>query len=436
MPLRTTLRRISVTAALRRSSKTSIESTHIEPRANNHVRQEGIDGPGSGLLTLPTELLSQIFTTLSLDDICALRLTCRLANHLVSEGDILRTWMHVSSHVEPHLLRLYPYEHPIRFNYVIKQIRRQSIAKQTAALYTAFVYRNIVRVSLSRVGLHFSETKLRCDFAPVAAEMQARMVPLLLTLQHYMETCAVLTLKTYSSTCCDEGQVRSNLRDQATRALLKDYETAELKDMFKIWCFITWMSNQIFNRPSYAGAVERLARGWVFDSKLSTAELECALLYSGGLSVLRDALKCQTMKDRRAMLERKVKAMRPDGTGKWWEIWLTRDLAPPSKEVAIKVLLPETDHDIIFGLDVRTALSRAGVVECSEVHPIIGTVQQCTEFLTEMAGYDLLHRLPPEHSDTNTTADRSEDEDHSEREQCTVCERHGHKAENCPNANQ
>ncbi|KAK3677173.1 hypothetical protein LTR78_002711 [Recurvomyces mirabilis] len=437
MPLTTTLRRISVSAALRRSSKASVETTRIEDKIeaeSKDAKQDAVKPPV--ILSLPTELWAQIFTSLSFKDICSIRLTCKDGYGLASEGDILREWAHTEDHIGAHLLRLFPCTPPIRLDYVANQLKRKDITSDTAARYTAYIYKNVIRVSLSRVIPHFSETKIRCDFVFVAARMQQRMIPLLQTLQHYLESLATIIVKLSEQRASQPGSRALHLSyAEAEQKLLSSYDPEHLSQVYRLWCFMTWMSNQIHNRPSYAGGFERAVRGWLVDP-MQSAELDLALVLGGGLRVVRESLRLNTFKDRRSMLERRMKQLRPDSNVRWEEAWKKNGMVSPRRDVASRALQTTVEPGQVFASGARAVLLEAGMMS-RDSSAFVGTVDQCTEFLRDMAGYDLLHVLPPEQLPDEESGDGLDDErerDTEGRDRCLNCERYGHQAGDCPDA--
>jgi hypothetical protein len=426
---KTVLRRVSLPSSIRRGSKSTIST--LEPQI---TEEEPAPPATSALLSLPIELLSQVIAALPLKDLCNLRTLSKATNTITSEGEIPRRW--INKNISTSLVRLCPPPQPVTFIYLGGLYKRHRLTERTTDWYVNFIERYVVRHSLQRHNPWMRDVMLHNQFNDVANEMRNAIFPLLLVMQHYFESCA----RILSDLTADEGGKQEDMKSAyllREREVVAQYKPSFLLQMYQMWCFMVWANNQLLNQPSYAGLLERTIRGWISDP-VEISNLNLAMIL-GGLRTCRETLGLRTYKDRRAAVQRRLKSLDPASSTKWqsaWaEIYFRTTADELSKEQAKAMLEIE-----LMGGDVFSDSARAILIEKEllprDVASDVGTVQQCTAFLCNIAGYDVLHTLPSLRP--NARRDRGQyvvDERYTIREErrCERCEQDGHESEDCPN---
>ncbi|KAK1079354.1 hypothetical protein LTR33_006460 [Friedmanniomyces endolithicus] len=417
-----TWRRGSATASSRKPSKThDIDEDHV---TSPHNEPSGAprSGPEGSLLQLPPEILCQILSHLTFEDLGAMRSTSRLANDLLSEGDILLDWLR--RNYTAHLLRLYPPLESVTFKYLSSLQKRYAIATEAAALYTEYIERKIVRHSLMRLSPYLRDAKLKDDFRDVAALMQERMLPLLLTVQHYLESYAALFVNAprYESEAAEQVATMERWIWERERDILSSYDPVHLVDVYLFWQFLTWTHNQLIRPPSYAGAFERRFRGWKTDP-LTSHDLNFIVVF-GNLNALSQLLRMRSFRDRQRKVEDWKRVLDPATCYPWRKHWTGFVLeygASITAEQAERALKIKIQDGEVFANRARAVLIEHGLLD-RDADTAVGSAQQCTEFLCKIAGYDVLHVLPA-HRPTLTV-----DQDN---EWCAACQSR-HLATACP----
>ncbi|KAK1825009.1 hypothetical protein LTR12_000550 [Friedmanniomyces endolithicus] len=418
-----TWRRGSTAASSRKPSKTHditdedhVTHPHIEPSGPS---EQGLAG---SLLQLPPELLSQILSHLTFQDLGAMRCTSRLANNLLSEGDILREWLRQNYTL--HLLRLYPPPESVTFTYLSSLQKRYAIATEAAALYTEYIERKIVRHSLMRLSPYLRDAKLKDDFRDVAILMQERMLPLLLTVQHYLESYATLFVNAprYGAETAKDPATTERWIWERERDILSSYDPVHLVDVYYFWQFLTWTHNQLIRPPSYAGAFERRFRGWKTDP-LTSHDLNFIIVF-GNLNALSQLLRMRSFRDRQRKVEEWKRVLDPATCYPWRKHWGDFGLeygATMTAEQAEQALKMKIRDGEVFSNGARAVLIERGLLD-RNADTAIGSAQQCTEFLSKIAGYDVLHVLPAHRPTLNVDQDN---------EWCAACQCR-HLATACP----
>lgn len=153
----------------------------------------------ASLCRLPTELLLMIVAELSFPDLLHLRASCRAAQELLSQGDLLQEWMHRQTlprhELEPgdHVrlyVQLYPPTNGQTLEYLLNQHRRISTAVLLATRLDSYVE----QYAQTHPGLWVLRDAATAPFpaivcmtCPEYAEVQDKLVPCLLVIQHYLE---------------------------------------------------------------------------------------------------------------------------------------------------------------------------------------------------------------------------------------------------------
>jgi hypothetical protein len=432
---KTVLRRVSLPASIRRSSK-SAEST-----LERQITEEERTPPAVvGLLLLPIELLSQILARLPIKDLCTFRLLSRSIHHIVTSGEIPRRW--INTNISASLVRLYPPPQPVTFTYLGGLHKRHRLTERTTDWYVNFIERYVVRHSLLRHNPWMRDVMLHAQFHGVASEMRIAIFPLLLVFQHYFESCATVLcdlVTTVGGAPHDSDTIKDAylLRE---REIITQYKPSFLLEMYQMWCFMTWSNNQLLNQPSYAGLLERTIRGWISDP-IESCNLNLAMIL-GGLRTCRETLGLRTYKDRRNAVERRLKGLDPGSSTKWAAAWaeMRFQIISGAEEVVTKeqakaVLEMKLVGGNVFGDSARAVLVEKGLLPV-DVSTDVGTVQQCTAFLVNIAGYDVLHTLPSMRPSLRREG-RQEGVDNEytirEERRCERCEEEGHDSAECPN---
>ncbi|TKA68400.1 hypothetical protein B0A55_08746 [Friedmanniomyces simplex] len=419
-----TWRRVSATTHHRRPSKLSEdEEDNVSSLRSEPCGPPG-DSPGASFLNLPTEMLGQIISHITFQDLGAMRRTCRNAKDLLSEGDILREWLH--RNCTAHLLRLYPAPERVTFAYLSSLQKRYAIATEAAALYTEYIERKIVRHSLMRLSPYLRDAKLKEDFWEVGNLMQERMLPLLLTVQHYLESCAAVLADPLSH-APQRSKAPATTQKwlvERERNILESYDPSHLADVYDFWLFLIFTHNQLVRPPSYVGTFERTFRGWKAN-RLPSHSLNFIIVF-GNLNALSQLMRLRSFRDRQKKVEEWKRKMNPATCYPWRKLWAGFELECgriTTGEQAERALKVKPQDGEVFSNGARAVLVEQGLLD-QDADTAIGTTQQCTDFLCHIAGYDVLHILPS-HRPTMLV-----DED---TEWCAVCEDR-HLASDCPTA--
>ncbi|KAK5125123.1 hypothetical protein LTR85_000799 [Meristemomyces frigidus] len=382
------LRRLSTPKAFRRPSK-----GEDSQQRDDHGNGGGKERSGKAtIFTLPTELLAQILQHIPFKTLCAVRLSCSAASQLVSEGDIVRQWINVRLH--PRQTELYPPPSPATFIYVVEQERRAGIVRSSAVQYTNYIERDIVRHTLRRRDASLTESQFHDAFRPVWELIGSNLIPLLLTMQHYLEHFKDAILESCETDSPHDSRTFRHQYAARRHAILAQYDPEHLLLLYKFWLFLAWANNAMLNRPSYVGIFERAVRGWSGDP---LQEYETNLIMTfGHFTVRRQMLSLKSFKERRKLVDKHVRGLDPASSVSWganWERFSLRYENCPSKEVAETALKVKLQAGEVFADSARNILVEQGLLDAdSDLE--IGTAQQCSEFLMEIAGYDVLH-VPP-----------------------------------------
>ncbi|KAK5707442.1 hypothetical protein LTR17_020679 [Elasticomyces elasticus] len=429
----------SIVNAFRRASASTIHRRPSKVLDDNgeddvpvlRVGRPGRPGgnPDATLLALPTEMLGQILHHVAYKDFCAMRTTCREAERRLTEGDILREWLHCN--FDASFLILYPPPERVTFAYLSSMQKRYAVAADTAGLYTEYIERHIVRHSLIRLSPYLRDVKLKEDFREIAIIMQDRMLPMLLTLQHYLETCAKLyideglctTPRSWELSAAEQHylkQERKKCRIEQELKTLESYEPDHLLDVYNLWLFMSWTHNQLIEPPSYEGNFSR-ALHWK-DVPLSSGSLDFIIVF-GNLNALGQLMRIRAYRERQKAVKEWLRVLDPATCHPWRKNWAHFSLEYGkimSEEEGKRVIKIRPQDGEVFLNNARAVLIRQGLLH-EEGSTEVGTTQQCTEFLCQIAGYDVLHILPS-HRPAKIV-----DED---TEWCMVCEER-HLASDC-----
>lgn len=245
------------------------------------------------------------------------------------------------------------------------------------------------------------------------------MTPLLFIIGHYFSSCQRILLeeldRTAGSATFDEEF------QEKTHSVFTAYSKQNLLSTYYMWLFLSWLFNQIMNRPSYAGSVERAVRGWTAEP-LDSPSLTVMLIH-GNMSGVKDLLKLKTYNERRKWANAYLKTLHPDQNVRWAEKWRSLDLVTeqqPTKDQVMFALIPRMHLDTVWMAGARPALTEIGL-ELSDLESR-GSAAMTVRFLSDLAGYDLFHEDPPpahildEEEEENEEEQRAEEQEQSAEE--------------------
>lgn len=369
MPRRTftdRFRRVSTPDVFRRSSK--VDPSSLQPLAEAAQRPLPARSKSvpdtlisrssvTTLLSLPTEIYSQILAYGDFKDVSAFGLVCRATHYLVSEGDIIRHW--INEHVDTHRLFLHTPPSPPTFAYILQQQRRFLAVTNTADVLVDYIEHQILRYTLRRANINTDQYRQGL-FGLVKIRLKDRMTPLLFTIQAYLELLAASHL----SCPDDSGQLVREAEHTFFASLAPDH----LLQTHKCFHFLTWLSNQILSRPSYAGTMERTMRGWLSDP-LDVANFRLYLLF-GNLAALRQLVQLPSYKHRRKAVEAWLRRMDPEQDVLWKENWARAGSVgngcAPGREEGARGLQLRLDAEQIWVRAAREALVEKGSIKAGE----------------------------------------------------------------------
>lgn len=336
---------------------------------------------------MPTELHTQIFLDLRFSDLNSFRATSTQARSLLHSGEIIRQW--ILKHGNQQQLKLYPPPEDLTFQYILNQKYRTATAENLAQSLAEYIVREILRYTLRRLDVFPNRTRGEV-FLTVKAQLKEKMIPLILTIQHYLTHSASILLSTVAK-FGDEYHVHYR---RLERAVVEGYALEELELTHKFWLFLVWLSDQLLNRPSYAGTLERTLRGWSMEA-LNRAEYR-RFLVLGNVEGLFQLMMATSPKQRRKGIEGLMVKLDPGRNVNWqshWEEVASMYDGQVTKEVVERVLQVQVSETDVFVESARSILkdkgSRVGSGDNS-----IGTPWQVMDFLCDLVGYDVLH-LPP-----------------------------------------
>ena len=397
MPKRSLLterfRRVSTPDVFRRSSK--VEPTLeplAEPTRPTQARSKSVPDTllshsiQAKLLTLPTELSAEILSYVGFEDLCAVRLICRTTHYLVSEGDIVRQWM--NEYIDPHRLSLHPAPSPPTFVYLLEQQRRSGTVIETAHVLVEYIEHEILRHTLRRANIDTDQYRQGL-FGLVKIRLREKMMPLLFTIQAYLELKAAALLS--PSSTAENDQCDKTSREHT---FFTSLQPPHLHQSHKCFLFLTWLSNQILARPSYVGTMERTMRGWLSDP-LDITNYHLYFLF-GGVGALAKLVQLPSYKHRRRAVEAWTRGLDPEQNVLWREKWgmmVAKFGVVPGREEVVRALGLKLAVEEIWVERAREALVEGGSLKAGEEGEV-GTPWQTMDFLCDIAGYDVLHTPP------------------------------------------
>ncbi|KAF2481889.1 hypothetical protein BDY17DRAFT_325397 [Neohortaea acidophila] len=344
------------------------------------------------MLSLPTEIHTSILQTATFPDLCSLRQTCKALHRLLSHGDILRHWLH--AHLAPHQLALFPLPSTPTFTYAVEQQRRHDAATETAALLSEFIEREVLRVTLKRLDVYPQHSRAELSVL-VKAQLKEKLVPLLLTVQHYLEKFAEAVLRCVGNEQGSENfdTLYDELRAAESR-ILDSYSPEQLLQTHKFWLFFCWLHNYILDRPDYECTRGRpLAYGVGESDRRYQFRL---MLVLGNLSALRTLLKAETDVERFELITSWTRRLDPELNSLWRRQWeavvfgCRQPLAARQAKAALRLTLSVGE---VWVDGATAALVSRGLLRVDKNRDV-GSPWQALDFLFDVAGYDVLQTPP------------------------------------------
>lgn len=342
----------------------------------------------ASFFTLPTELHVQILLALQYQDLCSFRATSTRARDLLNEGEVIRQW--INQKADRQQLQLYPPPTDPTFQYLLAQESRQRRCIALATVLAEYIEREILRYTLRRLDV-FPNRSRNEVFQTVKLQLRDKMVPLIITLQHYFEQTAAILLRTVRVS----GDTFRPMYRAQEREVIESYDPDQLHLVHKFWMFIIWLSNQILQRPSYAGTFERTIRGWSMDPPLNRFTYRLFLIL-GNMDAMVPLINATTPKHRRKVIDSLLSGLDPERTVMWqqhWQALTATGEKQVTKEQAKKILSLELSDTEVWVESAEVVLIQKNVILPQSNVPI-GTPWQVMDFLCDLAVYDVLH-LPP-----------------------------------------
>lgn len=358
--------------------------------------------PTNDLSKLPPELLVQIADSLVFEDLCSLRLVSKETGALVLEGAVVRHWTHFK--LSALQKDLYPPPEYLTFHYLLKQQRRIHSVRTLAASLTDYIEHKIMRYTF------VYEVD---NFCPVWKRLCNNMIPLLLTIEHYLASIRLSVLKR-----CSEQEQQQQQQGRGERYCMHDdseivrsYELKHLLGSHQTWLFLSWVFNQLLKPPSYAGPVERAVRGWYLDP-IRPHDFT-RLLVLGNLGSIQLLLRLKDYKERRRAIESALEELDPERNANFGRSWAALGLEAreiPSQVTASNAIKLKLLPGEVWVESARNLLIEQHLLD-PESDTDIGTPVQTMNFLTYLAGYEILHRRPPvfEHERGEPTTSKAAD---------------------------
>ncbi|KAF7198214.1 hypothetical protein HII31_00570 [Pseudocercospora fuligena] len=402
--------------------------------------------PGSALLRLPAELLVQIFNQISFHDLLTFRLTSRQANNLISYGDLPRERMAVqmrtlSRYYHRHqslreedlqlYMQLYPPPQPFTFTYLLEFHRRTNAAlwleKELNWFIAEFVMKNPDLWPNS--GSDWFQPLPMTYLPPEYALVRKNMVPLLLTIQRYLEQLRDEYLKSGKDAASKrKNKHKANSIDSLNPERIFESSTAyqnpkHLLKTHRLFMILCWVMKRLFDPASH-----RARRIFVYGNPILSDSHVRMYVVLGNLRGIRKLLRQDSYKQRRKTILNVFGSLDPHtvrNSDSWKEAWSATSLKynspPPTKSQAAHVLTFTIDwHDVWIG-PARTILSQHGMVENKQASMVLqGKRRKTLAWITDIAGYHGAQgRLPigytgPPLAAANTQSDEGDDTEDEE----------------------
>ena len=206
-------------ARLSRNNTSELEQTNTKRRKSSVMslplafrsKRKDVDMPAThsedlrtNIFSLPTELQLDVFRHLSFADICALRATCKTANHSMTgpESAVARFW--ISSKLNQ-VHRLYPAPLTNQWDYLTAQMHRWHVARHVAEMVAYHIqYKTLLYVQQHSSSNVLSSSILAALLLPQVYSSRKKYVPPL----------ANITLR-FSANCSPANMVRTEIRSSS-----------------------------------------------------------------------------------------------------------------------------------------------------------------------------------------------------------------------------
>ena len=228
-------------------------------------------------------------------------------------------------------------------------------------------------------------------------QLKHKMIPLIITLRHYLEQCAASLIRTTRIT----GATFRNVFLPQTAEVISAYDVDHMHLVHKFWMFLVWLSGQILRRPTYAGTVERTLRGWSTDERIPHFEFRLFLVF-GNVGALTQLIRAHTPKHRRKVIEKFLARLDPERNVQWQLHWqntgATSGKQVTKEQTDLILNLELSELELWVGSAHKVLVQKGKILKNDQNdHIPVGSAWQVMDFLCDLAGYDVLHLPPPLH---------------------------------------
>ncbi|EME78092.1 uncharacterized protein MYCFIDRAFT_216973 [Pseudocercospora fijiensis CIRAD86] len=406
----------------------------------------------AALLRLPAELLVQIFNQVSFVDLLSFRLTSRQAADLISYGHLPRErlFVHMSRlahhyHRGQHLhqedlqlyMQLYPPPEPFTFTYLLEFHRRADLAFLLERELHWFIADFIM------MNPDFWTDTANPWFPPVPMTylppeyglVRKKMIPLLLTIQHYLEQLRDECLKSADS-AGSKGKNKQKATSIDALSLAHVFETSpayqnpkHLLKTHRMFMILCWIMKRLCDPASH-----RARRIFVYGNPVLSDSHVRMYVVLANLQGIRKLLRQDSYKQRRKTMVNFFASLDPRtaaaaaaarNSDSWKSAWAATSLKcnspAPTKAQAAHVLSSTIGWHDVWIEAARKILLQQGLVESKEANMVAqAKKRKSLVWITDIAGYHGAQgRLPFGYTGPNFDAghavdDEDEDEDDAE----------------------
>jgi hypothetical protein len=306
-------------------------------------------------------------------------------------------------------LKLYPTPENPTFQYLVDQEARRKeavalareISDYIAGMRIYRVQRRLRRTNCLDEILEFTlrrhdvlPTKSRDEvFHAVKMQLKHKLIPLILTLRHYLEQCAAILVRTTRIT----GATFRKVFLAEAAEVIASYDVEHMHLVHKFWMFLAWLSGRILEQPMFARTRERTLRGWTTDG-MPHFDFRLFLIF-GNIAALTRLIRAHTREDRLEVIEKLLSQLDPERSVQWQVHWQNtgstagKQVTKEQSDLILNLDLSETE---LWVYSAHKILVKKGKIRKNESndHLPVGNACQVLDFLCDLAGYDVLH-LPP-----------------------------------------
>ncbi|KAL7807650.1 hypothetical protein V8C26DRAFT_423729 [Trichoderma gracile] len=242
---------------------------------------------------LPTELQSQIISSLPLTDILNLRLASKSWHARITLNETFIVRHLLRDHIPAYATRLYPVpdNSEINFHYLCSLWHRLHVAAKLSYLMCEWITKDIF--------LRQTEAQ-RLAFAPQHERMRRRLIPLLFTVFHFFETYRKLHLEYIAEN--GHGLTKEPYTVNPIEKRIMDmYDDRTLLRVHEVFPLVISSFCRRLRPPTYVGRVERSLRGYLRERPPD--EVHVAILCLGGLRQVERLWETKGYNNRRAAVD-------------------------------------------------------------------------------------------------------------------------------------